>query len=426
MAVLLALQLGMPLMQSTLHQPTAPTWNNFLKNLLDFPQSISLSGVMAGFLLVLINYTGPILLVLQAAEVGNLTPQQTTSWVWAAVVGNGIGTILFSLLFRQPITFPHSTAGVALLVTSIAYFPYEEVIGAYILSAVAISLLGISGWFGRVMSLIPQGVILAVLGGVLLRFGLGIFNGLDDHAYNPIIILAMVITYILLRRVRFSAPSLGVMLVGLLASGALGMLQLEAVPLTLAVPTLTLPRFSLDATVGIALPLFALAMSSQYAPGQTVLLANGYNSPINRILGLTGLGSIGLAFFGGHGNCLGALTAALVVSPDAQPDPNKRYASAVMGGVWHIVFGLLGATMIGLFAIFPKVVVATVAGLALSGTIANSLGNALEKPEGRDAAILAFLCTAGDFSLFTIGAPFWGLLVGSLVHALLTSNRSTK
>ncbi len=413
-------------MQSTLHQPTAPTWNNFLKNLLDFPQSISLSGVMAGFLLVLINYTGPILLVLQAAEVGNLTPQQTTSWVWAAVVGNGIGTILFSLLFRQPITFPHSTAGVALLVTSIAYFPYEEVIGAYILSAVAISLLGISGWFGRVMSLIPQGVILAVLGGVLLRFGLGIFNGLDDHAYNPIIILAMVITYILLRRVRFSAPSLGVMLVGLLASGALGMLQLEAVPLTLAVPTLTLPRFSLDATVGIALPLFALAMSSQYAPGQTVLLANGYNSPINRILGLTGLGSIGLAFFGGHGNCLGALTAALVVSPDAQPDPNKRYASAVMGGVWHIVFGLLGATMIGLFAIFPKVVVATVAGLALSGTIANSMGNALEKPEGRDAAILAFLCTAGDFSLFTIGAPFWGLLVGSLVHALLTSYRNTK
>lgn len=82
--------------------------------------------------------------------------------------------------------------------------------------------------------------------------------------------------------------------------------------------------------------------------------------------------------------------------------------------------------MISLFAIFPKVVVATVAGLALSGTIANSLGNALEKPEGRDAAILAFLCTAGDFSLFTIGAPFWGLLVGSLVHALLTSNRSTK
>ena len=411
-------------MQPTLHAPTTPTWANVLKNLRDFPRSISLSGAMAGFLLVLINYTGPILLVLQAAQNGNLTPEQTTSWVWAVVVGNGIGTVLFSLLFRQPITFPHSTAGAALLVTSIAYFPYQEVIGAYIVSAVAIALLGVSGWFGRVMRLIPQAVILAVLAGVLLRFGLGIFNGLDDHAFNPIIILAMVITYILLRRVRFSAPSLGVMLVGLAVSGALGMLQLEAVPLTIAFPTLTLPHFSLDATIGIALPLFALAISSQYAPGQTVLLANGYDAPINRILTLTGISSVGLAFFGGHGNCLGALTAALVVSPDAQPDPDKRYASAVMGGVWHIVFGFLGATVIGLFAIFPKVVVATVAGLALSGTIANSLGNALEKPEGRDAAILAFLCTAGDFSLFTIGAPFWGLLVGSLVHLLLTMRRN--
>jgi benzoate membrane transport protein len=134
-----------------------------------------------------------------------------------------------------------------------------------------------------------------------------------------------------------------------------------------------------------------------------------------------------LAFFGGHGNCLGALTAALVVSPDAQPDPNKRYASAVMGGVWHIVFGLLGATMIGLFAIFPKVVVATVAGLALSGTIANSIGERAGKARGarcRHPRISVY--GGGLFRCSPSGAPFWGLLVGSLVHALLTSNRSTK
>src|SRR5688572_12442513 len=158
--------------------PTTPSLRNFLQNLRDVPSSLSLSGIAAGFIVVLINYTGPLLIVLQAAQAGKLDDAATSSWLWAVVVGNGIATILLSLLFRQPITVPYSTAGAALLVTSLVHFPYQEVIGAYIVTALAIALLGISGLFGRVMRLIPHEVILAVLAGVLLRFGLGIFNAL--------------------------------------------------------------------------------------------------------------------------------------------------------------------------------------------------------------------------------------------------------
>jgi benzoate membrane transport protein len=407
-------------MSQTLHPSTRPTWSKFLKNFDDLPQSITLSGIAAGFIMVLINYTGPLLIVLQAAQAGNLSPEQTSSWIWAVVVGNGITTILLSLLFRQPITVPYSTAGAALLITSIASFPYSEVIGAYLISSIAIMLLGISGLFGRLMKLIPQSVVMAVLAGVLLRFGLGIFNALDDNPNNPFIIVAMVVVYMLLKRIKFAAPSLGAMMTGLILAGVLGMLNFSNVHLAPSLPIVTMPTFSLNATLSLALPLFALAISSQYAPGQAVLLANGYDAPINGILTLTGLSSAILAFFGGHGNVLGALTAALLVSPDAQPDIDKRYASAVASGVFHILLGIFGATVIALFAGFPAVFVSTIAGLSLSGIIANSLFGAMEKPEARDAAVLAFLCTAGDFKLFTIGAPFWGLVVGTSVYFLMS------
>lgn len=413
-------------MTPTLHAPTRPTWGNFLQNLRDVPRSLGISGIAAGFIIMLITYTGPLLIVMEAARAGNLSAEATSSWVWAVIVGNGIATIFLSLLFRQPITVPYSTAGAALLVTSIANFPFSDVIGAYIVTALAILLLGLSGWFGRVMNLIPQEVVLAVLAGVLLRFGLGIFNAMDDHPNNPLMIVSMVAAYMVLRRVKFAAPSLGAMIVGLVVAASLGMLQVTPLSLQPTVPMIFLPTFSLNAVLSLSLPLFALAVSSQYAPGQAVLRANGYDAPINSILSWTGLVSMGLAFFGGHGNVLGALTAAIVVGPDAQPDRDKRYASAVASGVWHVVLGAFGATVIALFGWFPAVFVSTIAGLSLSGIIASALGGAMEKPHYRDAAVITFLCTAGDFSLFGIGAPFWGLVAGSVVHLLMTASYKNK
>lgn len=407
--------------QFSMHKPTAPTWGNFVQNLKDLPQSITLSGVAAGFIMVLITYTGPLLIVLQAAQAAQLSNAETSSWIMATIVGNGVATIVLSLLFRQPITVPFSTAGAALLVTSIGSFTYSDVIGAYLVSAAAITLLGISGLFGRIMRLIPQEIILAVLAGILLRFGLGIFNALDDNPNNPLIILSMVAVYMLLRRMKFAAPSLGAMFTGLAVAWGLGLLNFSGVQLILTPPVVTLPTFSLSAVLSLSLPLTVLAISSQYATGQAVLRANGYDAPLNGILTSTGLLSAGLAFLGAHGNCLGALTAALVVSPDAQPDVNKRYASAVASGSWHLLFGVFGATVISLFGGFPVVFVSTIAGLSLTGIIANSLHGALEKPFARDAALIAFLCTAGDFSLWTIGAPFWGLVAGSLVHVMMSA-----
>lgn len=402
-----------------LSTPTKPTLANFLRNLRDLPGTITLSGISAGFIVILISYTGPLLIVLQAAAAGNLTPEQTSSWVWAVIVGNGIITIILSLLYRQPINAPYSTAGAALLVTSLTHFPLSEAVGAYIVAAAGIALIGVSGLFGRVMRLVPQPVVLAVLGGVLLRFGLNIFNALDDSPDAPLMIVAMVAVFFLLKRIKFRAPSLGAMVIGIIIAAAMGQLSFTDVRLTPSLPVFFAPTFSFNAVLSLSLPLMALALSSQYAPGEAVLRANGYDAPINGILIGTGLASMVLALFGGHGNVLGALTAAITVGPEAQPDPDKRYGTTVIAGVWHVAIGLFGAAIVDLFSHFPAVFVSTIAGLSLSGVIASSLGGAMDRPEHRDAAIVAFLCTAGSFTLLGIGAPFWGLVAGVAVHGLM-------
>ncbi len=399
--------------------PTPPTLKNFMRNLRDLPQTIALSGIVAGFIVVLISYTGPLLIILQAAENANLTPEQTSSWVWTAIVGNGIGTILLSLLFRMPLMMPYSTSGAALLTVSLMRFPFSDAVGAYIITALALALLGMSGLFGRLMRVVPQPVVLALLGGVLLRFGIAIFNTLDDTATSPFLVIAMVVAFFFAKRMQFRAPTLLTLIVGVIIVAGLGELHFEQVEIMLTVPQVVMPTFSLDAVLSLSLPLFALALSSQYAPGLAVLRANHYDAPINGILTITGLLSAVYAFFGSHGNCLGALTAAIVVGPDGQPDPDKRYGTAVASGVWHIILGLFGATIIGLFRGFPPVFVATIAGLSFVGVIASSLGGALEHPQYRDAAIVTFLCTAADFTLLGIGAPFWGLIAGVLVYALM-------
>src|SRR5690606_36066024 len=118
--------------------------------------------------------------------------------------------------------------------------------------------------------------------------------------------------YFLLRRANFRAPTAVALLVGVAAAALTGTIRSEVFSLTLATPEWTPPVFTFQALLGLALPLFALTMTSQNAPGQAVLRAEGYAAPIDRALVVTGIASLISAPFGGHGITLAAITAALI------------------------------------------------------------------------------------------------------------------
>jgi benzoate membrane transport protein len=303
-----------------------------------------------------------------------------------------------------------------LLATTLSQYTYPEAIGAYIMSALALIALGWSGLFGRVMDLVPRPVIAGMLAGVLVRFGLGVFRALPEA---PLLIGAMIVTYLVLRRFQVRAPSIGTLAVGLVIAGVSGQLHLERFTPELTTPVLTWPTFTIRALLGLALPLFVLANVSQNAPGLAVLRSFGYQLKPNGPILLTGVVSLLMAPFGGSGVALAAITAAICAGPEAHLDPDHRYSAGVAYGFWYILFGLFGATAVTLFSGLPSQLMAAVAGLALTAPLLTALTNAMTEPSERDGALLAFLVTAADIPLLGIGAPFWGLVIGVLANKVL-------
>jgi len=81
------------------------------------------------------------------------------------------------------------------------------------------------------------------------------------------------------------------------------------------------------------------------------------------------------------------------------------------------------AGFVAVFAAFPKELVLAIAGLALLGTIGNSLAGALANE--REPALITFLMTASGVTLLGIGSAFWGLVAGVVSLFLLQISRPT-
>lgn len=392
-----------------------------LRNILDLPCAFSLSSISAGLVAMLVGFSGPLILVVQASQNAGFTDVQLSSWVWAVTVGTGVCSLLMSLWYRQPLLAAWPTAGVALLVTSLPEYSINEAVGAYIITSIGLIALGLSGLFGRLMDYIPATIIAGMMAGILLQFGTAVFRSFLD---DPVLIVVMLVGFLVLKRFKFTAPTIGILVLGLAVSYFSGTLHLNGILPQLTIPMMTMPVFSFQAFLGLSLPLFILANASQNAPGFGVLRSFGYDAPPNGPVAFTGLLSLLTAPFGNHGFSMSAITAAICVSPDAHPDPDKRYSAGVAYGLWYIFFGLFGATAVAIFKGVPPAFIAALAGLSLLGAISTGLTNAMAQPKERDAALIAFLLTASGISIGGIGAPFWGLLAGVAAHWILGAGRS--
>lgn len=384
-------------------------------------RDFSLSAAVAGFIATIISYAGPLVIIFQAADAAHLSRELLSSWVWAISIGSALLGIGLSLRYRVPIIIAWSAPGSALLVALLPGLSMNEAVGAYLLSSVIIFLVGISGAFDRVISKLPGAIAAAMLAGILLRFGTGLFVSLQGQ---PELVLAMFATYLVCKRLMPRYAVMAVLVVGCVIAMLTGQLHREALVIGLATPVWVSPQFSLGATLNVALPLVMVALTGQFVPGMAVLRASGYATPASPIIASSALGAALLAPFGCHGLNLAAITAAICTGREAHEDPAKRYVAGVVGGLCYLVLGIFGATLVSLFAAFPKELIAALAGLALFAAIAGALANSMAVPNDREAALVTFLTTASGMSLFGLSAAFWGLIFGMAAHLLSSTRRS--
>ncbi|MDP3139197.1 MAG: benzoate/H(+) symporter BenE family transporter [Burkholderiaceae bacterium] len=378
-----------------------------------FFRDLSLSAVVAGFVAVLVGFTSSVAIVFQAAQAFAATPAQISSWMWALGLGMGLSSLLPSLLWRKPVMVAWSTPGAAVLATAglAGGFSMAEAVGAFMVCAALITLLGVTGWFERGMNRIPVAIASALLAGVLARFGLQAFAAAQTAL--PLL-LWMLGSYLLARRWMPRYAVVATLLVAIVYVALHGQLDAGTVRLELAWPVFTAPRFTLQAIVSLALPLFVVTMASQNLPGVAAIRAAGYDLPVSRLLTWTGLATLVLAPFGAFALCLSAITASICMGREAHEDPARRYTAAVSCGALYVLIGVFGATVTGLLSAFPRELVVAIAGLALLGSIGGGLATALKDESHREAALITFLVTLSGLTLFGVGSAFWGVAAGSI------------
>ncbi|ACK53751.1 MULTISPECIES: benzoate/H(+) symporter BenE family transporter [Betaproteobacteria] len=372
--------------------------------------------LVAGLVSVIVNYGGTFILVFQAAKVAGLSPGLTASWVWSISIGVGVTGIVLSWTAREPIITAWSTPAAAFLITALATTPYAEAIGAYLLSAAAFVALGLSGYFEKAIRLIPPGIAAGLLAGILLQFGIGAFGGMS---IDPVLAGLLIMAYLVLKRLTPRYAVVGILVLGLAFLLIEDRVDLSGLALQLAAPVFTMPAFSLNATLSVALPLFLITLTGQYMPGMLVLRNDGFKTSANPIVTVTGLGSLLMAPFGSHAFNIAAITAAICTGREAHEDPSRRWIAGIAAGVFYILVGVFGVTLAALFMAFPATFITTLAGLALLGAIGGSLAGAMADAQAREASLITFLAAAANISLVGIGGAFWGLVIGLLAHAVL-------
>ncbi|VVS98118.1 benzoate/H(+) symporter BenE family transporter [Hoeflea sp. EC-HK425] len=384
------------------------------------PSAIRLSDlphpIVAGLISVIVNYGGTFILVFQAAKIAGLSPELTASWVWSVSIGVGLTGLALSLRYREPIITAWSTPAAAFLVTALAATPYAEAVGAYMISAAAFVLLGVSGCFEKVIRLIPPGIASGLLAGILLQFGIGAFGG---ASIDPLLVGLLIAAYVALKRVCARYAVVGILVLGLVFLLTQDRVDLSGLKLEFAAPVFTMPAFSLNALLSVALPLFLITLTGQYMPGMLVLRNDGFKTSANPIVTVTGFGSLIMAPFGSHAFNIAAITAAIATGREAHEDPSKRWIAGIAAGCFYVLVGVFGVTLAAVFMAFPATFITTLAGLALLGTIGGSLAGAMADPTSREAALITFLASAANIKLLGIGGAFWGLLIGLFAYLVL-------
>ncbi len=379
----------------------------------------SISATVAGFLAVLISYSGPLIIFFQAAQQANVSSAMMISWIWGISIGAAVAGIYLSIRYKTPVITAWSAPGTALLVTLFPHISLNEAVGAYITSALVIFAIGATGYFDKLLKWIPQDVAAGMMAGILFQFGLGLFKATDSM---PIIVFGMLGVYLIAKRLSPRYAMIWVLVSGIGLSLILGKMNPVEMSFSLAIPQFIMPEWSWNSTLNLTIPLILVSLSGQFLPGMAIMKLSGYNTPAKPIISVTSIASLAVACVGGITIVLASITAALCMGKDAHELKDKRYIAGIANGIFYILGGLFAGSIVMLFSLLPKELVAALAGLALLGAIATNISMAMKNDAQRDAALITFLATASGMHFLGLSSVFWGICIGVIAHLVLSKH----
>jgi benzoate membrane transport protein len=370
-----------------------------------------------GLIGVVFAATGPVAVILAVGAQGGLSQEELASWIFGAFFLNGVLTVVACWLYRQPLAFFWTIPGTVLVGPALTHLTWPQVIGAFVATGLLILLLGLSGWVRRAMAVVPMPIVMAMVAGIFLRFGIDLVHSLRT---DVLIAAPMVAVFLLLsalpRLGRRMPPIIGALVVGGVVVGMSGRMRPAAAGAEwFAAPVLQAPQWSLQAMVELVVPLAITVLVVQNGQGIAVLRAAGHAPPINVTTVACGVWSILAAAVGTVSTCLTGPTNALL---SASGERSRQYTAGIACGLLAMLFGLFSPLFTSAMLATPPAFIAALGGLALLRVLQSSFVAAFST-RFTLGALVTFVVTVADVTVLNVGAAFWGLLAGLAVSGLL-------
>lgn len=390
----------------------------FGSGLADLARFLNIKTASAGLVAAIFGCSGPALIVIGAAKGGHLSEGQTVAWLLAIYGLGGLISLIMGLYYKLPVTGAYSIPGAALVAGALATFPFEQAVGAFLMAGAIVFVLGITGLIGKVMRWLPMPIVMAMIAGALIRFGVGAVTSIEKL---PIVVGAATLAFFLsMRFVKVVPPVLSALVVGLLAVALTGSFGGGTAPIGFVAPEFTAPVFTLSAFFAIAVPLALLVIGAENAQAIGVLMAEGYRPPINAMTVISGIGGVLAGLLGGHNANIAGPMTAICSSEQAGEDREGRYVATVVNGVLFGAFGIFAGIAVPLIMALPGPLIGSVAGLAMIGVLLSAFQAAFDKARGNQTgAFVALIVAMSGASFLHISAPFWALLAGTVVSLII-------
>ena len=319
------------------------------------------ANALVGFLFAA---SGPLAIILATGSKGGLSEAELASWVFGSLAINGLVSIVFSLRFRQPLVFFWTIPGTVLVGPALGHLTFPQVIGAYLATGALMIALGALGWVKRAMQAIPMPIVMGMVAGVFLQFGL---DWVHAFAGDLVIAAAMTAAFLLVSAVprvaRWLPPLIVALATGVAVMHQMGLLTQDfSQAQLLAAPQLQIPAFSWAAMAELVVPLAITVLVVQNGQGFAVLTAAGHAPPVDKIAVGCGAATIAGAFVGAVPTCLTGPVNAII---SASGDRERQYTAGVLVGVLAIGFGLAAPLVTRAMLSTPPAFIATLAGLAM-------------------------------------------------------------
>ena len=361
--------------------------------------------------------TGPVAIILAAGAKGGLDEATLSSWIFGVFFVNGLLSIGFCLWFRQPLVFLWTIPGAILVGPALTQSSFPEVVGAFVATGLLMAVIGVTGVARRIMDLLPGPIVMAMVTGVYLQFGLDWIGAFRDELTLTIVMTAAFVAASLAPRFTLRLPPVffsvlaGALMIALSDAGS----EFTLGDAVFAAPILITPEFSLRAMLDLVIPITVTVLIVQNGQGFAVLRAKGHKPPVNAVAVACGVTSVLVAFVGSVSTCLTGPTNAIIAS---EGPPERHYAAAVGVGALVVLFGLFAPLFTGAMLAAPAAFIATLAGLSMLKVLQGSFIAAFAGPYSM-GAVITFLVTVADIPIFGVGAAFWGLVFGGLASRLL-------